>query len=286
MLLTADVGNTNIKLGIFEGDVLRYKLRFATNDKMTSDEFAVELYTFFQIYRIDYKKIDGAIISSVVPKVTDPLREAIEIVTKARSLVIGPGLKSGMDLKIDRPETLGGDIVCGCVGAYEKFGGPVIVIFMGTATVIAYVDENCVYHGGIIAPGVGISLDALTARASQLSGIGIEPPKRVISKNTIECMKSGVLYSSAGAIDGCIERMEEELGMRTTVVATGGLAKKIIPYCKRDIILDEELLLKGLYVIYYHRHLCRCCGKRRSCYAYFEKNIFTRQYHDTRRTAI
>ena len=178
MLLTADVGNTNIKLGIFEGDELRYKLRFCTNDKMTSDEFAVELYTFFQIYRIDYRKINGSIISSVVPKVTQPLLQAIEIVTGSRSLTIGPGLKIGMDLKIDRPETLGGDIVCGCVGAYEKYGGPVIVIFMGTATVIAFVDGSCAYRGGIIAPGVGISLDALTSRGALLPAVELLAPKK------------------------------------------------------------------------------------------------------------
>ena len=140
MLLTADVGNTNIKLGIFDGEKLRYKLRFSTNEKMTSDEFAVELYTFFQIYQIDYNHISGSIISSVVPKVTQPLLDAIEIVIGVHSLVVGPGLKSGMALQIDRPETLGGDIVCGCAGAFEKYGGPLIMIFMGTATVIAYVD--------------------------------------------------------------------------------------------------------------------------------------------------
>ena len=143
----------------------------------------------FKIYEIDYRKINGSIISSVVPKVTHPLREAIEIVTGVRSLIIGPGLKTGMDLKIDRPETLGGDIVCGCVGAYEKFGGPVIVIFMGTATVIAYVDENCAYHGGIIAPGVGISLDALTSRGALL------PRGRPAGSEKGDLHQHGGLYS-------------------------------------------------------------------------------------------
>ena len=158
MLLTADVGNTNIKLGLFDGDELRHKMRFSTDPSKTSDEFAVVLYTFFQVYRIDVSEIGASIISSVVPKVTQPLREAIKIVTGKKSYVIGPGLKTGMDLKIDRPETLGGDIVCGCVGAYEKYGGPLIMVFMGTATVLAYVDENFAYRGGVIAPGVGISL--------------------------------------------------------------------------------------------------------------------------------
>ena len=134
MLLTADVGNTNIKFGLFEGDELKFKLRISTDTRKTSDEIAVELFTFFQIYHIDNKAIDAAIISSVVPKITQPLRDAIEVSTGAKSLVVGPGLKTGIELRIDRPETLGGDIVCGCVGALEKYGGPLIMIFMGTAT--------------------------------------------------------------------------------------------------------------------------------------------------------
>ena len=221
MLLTADVGNTNIKLGIFDGDRLAYKLRFSTNDKMTSDEFAVELYTFFQIYDIDYRRINGSIISSVVPKVTQPLREAIEIVTGANSFVIGPGLKTGMDLRIDRPETLGGDLVCGCVGAYEKYGGPVIVVFMGTATVIAYVGENCVYYGGIIAPGVGISLDALTSRGALLPAVDLQAPKKAICTNTADCIRSGVVNGAACMLDGMIDRFQQEAGRECKIVATG-----------------------------------------------------------------
>ena len=173
-----------------------------------------------------------------------------EKILKQDVMVLGPGTRTGLNILMDNPATLGADLVADAVAGIKHYPLPLIIIDMGTATTLCVVDEHKNYIGGMIMPGVGISLDALTARASQLSGIGIEPPKRVISKNTIECMKSGVLYSSAGAMDGCIERMEEELGMRTTVVATGGLAKKIIPYCKRDIILDEELLLKGLYVIY------------------------------------
>jgi type III pantothenate kinase len=135
---------------------------------------------------------------------------------------------------------------------------PFIVIDMGTATTLCVVDAKKNYIGGMILPGVGISLDALTARASQLSGIAIEAPKHIIGKNTVDCMKSGVLYSSAGAIDGCIDRIEEELGEKTTVIATGGLAKKIIPHCRRQIILDDELLLKGLYVIYMKNRSVMC----------------------------
>ena len=250
MLLTADVGNTNIKLGIFDGDDLRYKLRFSTNAKMTSDEFAVELYTFFQIYHIDYSRIDGSIISSVVPAVTAPLLEAIEIVTGVHSLVIGPGLKSGMALKIDRPETLGGDIVCGCVGAFEKYGGPLIVIFMGTATVVAYVDEHCTYHGGVIAPGVGISLDALTNRGALLPSVELKAPKKVIGTNTVDCIRSGVVNGTACMLDGMLDKFMRETGKACKSVATGGLAPQMIQNCAHDIAFEENLILDGLKSIF------------------------------------
>ena len=151
---------------------------------------------------------------------------------------------------MDNPGQLGADLVADAVAGITHYPVPLLIIDMGTATTISVIDEKKNYIGGMIMPGVGVSLDALTARASQLSGIGIEAPKRIIGKNTIECMKSGVLYSSAAAMDGCIERMEEEIGKKATVVATGGLAKKIIPFCKKEIILDEDLLLKGLLVIY------------------------------------
>ena len=250
MLLTADVGNTNIKLGIFENDVLKYKLRFSTDDKKTSDEFAVQLYTFFEIYDIDYHQITGSIVSSVVPKVTQPLTDAIQIVMGVRSLVIGPGLKTGMDLKIDRPETLGGDIVCGCVGAYEKFGGPVIVVFMGTATVIAYVDENCAYYGGIIAPGVGISLDALSSRGALLPAVDLKAPKSVIRTNTVDCMRSGVMFGTACMLDGMIDKFTAEAGKECKIIATGGLAPQMIENCAHDILFDENIILDGLNEIY------------------------------------
>ena len=250
MLLTADVGNTNVKLGIFENDELKYKLRFSTDDKKTSDEFAVELYSFFKIYEIDLEAINGSIISSVVPKVTQPLKDAIEIVTGVRSMVIGPGLKSGIDLKIDRPETLGGDIVCGCVGAYEKYGGPAIVIFMGTATVIAYVDKNGAYHGGVIAPGVGISLDALISRGALLPAVDLKAPRKAICTNTVDCIRSGIVNGTACMLDGMIDKFMRETGTDCRIIATGGLAPQMIQNCAHDIVFEENIILEGLNCIY------------------------------------
>ena len=164
--------------------------------------------------------------------------------------MLGPGVKTGLNIVMDNPGQLGADLVADAVAGLASYPVPLVVIDMGTATTISVVNSKKQYIGGMIMPGVGISLDALTARASQLSGISIDAPRHIIGKNTIECMKSGVLYSNAAALDGIIDRIEEELGEKTTVIATGGLAKKIVPHCRKEIILDEELLLKGLMLIY------------------------------------
>lgn len=250
MLLTVDVGNTNIKLGIFDGDTLSCKIRFATDTCKTSDEFAVELYTFFQIYGIAPESINASIISSVVPKVTYSLKTAIQTVTGAKSFVIGPGLKTGLDIKIDHPETLGADIVAGCVGACEKYGGPIIMIFMGTATAIAYVDGNRTYYGGAIAPGVGISLDALTQNGALLSSVDLKAPKKAVSTNTTDSIRSGVMFGTACMLDGMIDRFTEEVGSECKIIATGGLAPMMIKSCTHDITFDENIILDGLNCIY------------------------------------
>ncbi len=250
MLLTADVGNTNIKLGIYEGEALKFKLIFSTNNCKTSDEFAVELYTFCQIYGIDAKEIDSSIISSVVPKVTSPLKTAIETVTGVKSMVIGPGIKTGLDIKIDRPDTLGGDIVAGCVGASFKYDGPLIVIFMGTATAITYVDENGAYIGGAIAPGVGISLDALTSNGALLSSVDLKAPKKVISANTTDCIRSGIMFGTACMLDGIIDKFIEESKKDCTIIATGGFSQMMTDCCKHKIIVEDNLILEGLRLIH------------------------------------
>ena len=171
-------------------------------------------------------------------------------ILKKEVMVLGPGVKTGLNIMMDNPGQLGADLVANAVAGLNEYPVPFIVIDMGTATTVSVVNDKKQYIGGMIMPGVGVSLDALTARASQLSGISIDAPKHVLGKNTIECMKSGVLYSNAAAIDGIVDRVEEELGEKATVIATGGLAKKIVSHCKKEIILDEDLLLKGLLVIY------------------------------------
>ncbi|MDO4678087.1 MAG: type III pantothenate kinase [Blautia sp.] len=250
MILALDIGNTNIVVGCIDREKTYFIERLSTVRTKTELEYAVDIKTVLDIYHIKKADIEGCIISSVVPQVTNIARLAAEKILKKEVMVLGPGVKTGLNIMMDNPGQLGADLVADAVAGLAEYPVPFIVIDMGTATTVSVVNEKKQYIGGMILPGVRISLDALTSRASQLSGISLEAPKRIIGKNTIDCMKSGLLYSNAAALDGIVERIEEELGQKTTVIATGGLAKKVIPHCKREIILDEDLLLKGLLVIY------------------------------------
>ena len=243
MILAIDVGNTNIVVGCIDDRKTYFIERLSTNRTKTELEYAVDLKNVLDIYHIKKTEIEGCIISSVVPQITNIVKLAAEKILKKNAIVLGPGVKTGLNIMMDNPGQLGADQVADAVAGIAGYPVPLILIDMGTATTASVVNSKKQYVGGMILPGVGVSLDALTARASQLSGISI-------GKNTIECMKSGVLYSNAAALDGIIDRIEEELGEKATVVATGGLAKKIVPHCKREIILDEELLLRGLLIIY------------------------------------
>ena len=250
MILAIDIGNTNIVVGCIDDKKTYFIERLSTVRTKTELEYAVDLKTVLDIYHIKKTDIEGCIISSVVPQITNIAKLAAEKILKKEVMVLGPGVKTGLNIMMDNPGQLGADLVANAVAGLNEYPVPFIVIDMGTATTVSVVNDKKQYIGGMIMPGVGVSLDALTARASQLSEISIDAPKHVLGKNTIECMKSGVLYSNAAAIDGIVDRVEEELGEKATVIATGGLAKKIVSHCKKEIILDEDLLLKGLLVIY------------------------------------
>ena len=250
MILAIDIGNTNIVIGCLHKEKTCFVERLSTVRTKTELEYAIDIKTVLDIYHLSPREIEGGIISSVVPQITNVAKLAAEKILKKEVMVLGPGIKTGLNILMDQPGQLGADLVADAVAGISEYPVPLIVIDMGTATTALVTDDKKNYIGGMILPGVGTALDAVVSHASQLSGISIDAPKRVIGKNTIDCMKSGVLYSSAGAIDGIIDRMEEELGQKTTVVATGGLAKKIIPHCRRKIILDDNLMLKGLKVIY------------------------------------
>ncbi len=250
MILAIDVGNSNIVVGCIEKDDIRFIERMATDRKKTELEYAVSLKAIMEIYHIQAGDLEGGIISSVVPQVTEVLKRAAEKLIKAPVKVVGPGLKTGLNILIDNPAQLGGDLLVDSVAALGEHKPPLVIIDMGTATTVCVINEKKQYLGGMILPGIRTSLDSLVSNTSLLQQIALEPPAKVIGSNTIDGMKSGILYGNAAALDGLIERIEEELGQRCTILATGGLAKYVIPFCKREIIIDDDLLLKGLKIIY------------------------------------
>ena len=256
MLLCTDVGNTNIKFAIYKDNKIILKLRFSTDSKKTEDEFAAGLHTVFEINNVDTGKIKGSVMSSVVPKVTAPLKKAIDKLTGVKTLVVGPGVKSGLDLRIDNPATLGSDLLCMCVAVKELYTCPAVVIGLGTATTIVYLNENKCYCGGAITAGVNISLDALTTGGALLPSVDLDPPKKSICTNTEDCIKSGIIFGTACMLDGMIDRFNEEAGVSSTVIATGGLAPSIVGNCKNDIIINDELVLEGLKIIYNKNSQC------------------------------
>lgn len=251
MIIAVDIGNTNIVLGCAENDKILFRERIATNQTNTELEYAVKIRAALEMNGIDTKSVDGAIISSVVPSVTGTVKAAIVKLTGTDVMVVGPGIRTGLSIMIDNPAQLGSDLVVDAVAGIAEYKTPLILIDMGTATTLSVIDGNNNYIGGAIMTGMAVSTDALISRTAQLPKIAFEKPKKVIGSNTIDCLKSGIMYSNASAIDGMIDRIEEELGEPCTVVATGGLSGVVIPLCKhRDIVLDDALLLKGLMLIY------------------------------------
>lgn len=250
MILAIDIGNTNIVLGCVDKEKTYFIERLSTIKTKMELEYAIDIKMVLDIHGINPAKLEGAIISSVVPQITNVVKEAAEKILKKKTLVVGPGVKNGLNILMDNPAQLGSDLVADAVAGIAEYEPPLIIFDLGTATTVSVIDAKKNYIGGMIYPGINVSLNALTANASQLQGISLDAPRRIIGRNTIECMKSGVLHSSAASLDGIIERLEEELGQPATAIATGGLAKKVVPYCRKKVILDDDLLLKGLQVIY------------------------------------
>lgn len=251
MILTIDIGNTNIVIGCFQRDSLLFHERFSTDSEATGLEYATIFKVTLDLHRIQPSEIQGAIISSVVPSVTNTVRAAVEKYTGVRALVVGPGVKTGLKIAVDDPGQQGADLIVAAVAGVHLYPVPQILVDMGTATTVSVIDRDKAYIGKMILPGLAVSLEALANRAAQLPHISLEPPKKLIGSNTVDSMKSGILYGSAGAIDGLIDRIEEELGETCTVVATGGLSGVIAPLCRHKMQLEDDLLLKGLLLIYY-----------------------------------
>lgn len=251
MLLAIDIGNSNVVIGcIDDAGKVTALLRMVTDLKKTEDEYAASMESILHFNGIDCGGFDGAIVCSVVPPLTEIFRIAAEKITGCKALTVGAGIKTGLNIQIENPASLGSDIVAASVAAMTEYPLPVIVVDMGTATTITVVDEGCKFLGGAIVPGVKLSMNALSSGTSLLQKVQIEAPKKAISSTTNDCMQSGAVYGTAAMLDGMIDRFGKELGKSATVVATGGIAGKILPYCQKDIVYDENLLLKGLYLIY------------------------------------
>ena len=252
MVLAIDMGNTNIVIGCVNNDKVIFEERLSTDRNKTELEYAVIFKTVLELYRIDVSRIKGTIISSVVPQLVNIIKMAVEKITHVAPMVVGPGIKTGLNIHMDEPRRVGADLVVDAVAAINEYGTPAIIIDVGTATTMSVVDISGNYQGGVILPGAQVALDSLVARTSQLPRISLDSPGNVIGKNTVDCMKSGVIYGYASCIDGMLERISDEMNIeldKINVIATGGLAREILE-CKNKIIIDNALLLKGLKIIY------------------------------------
>lgn len=251
MLLAIDIGNTNIVFGCMDknNNVVLFE-RISTNHQATAVEYASLIKNILEMNNFKIKDVSDAIMSSVVPSVTGTVTEAVRKLFGIEVMIISPGVKTGLNILIDNPAQLGSDQVVDAVAGINQYSVPQIIIDMGTATTVSVIDRNRNYIGGLIIAGMGTATNALISGTAQLPRINFEKPEKIIGTNTIDCMKSGMLYSNACALDGITERIEKELGEKCTVIATGGLAELVVPLCRRDIILDKSLLIKGLTIIY------------------------------------
>ena len=250
MLFAIDIGNTNMVIGCIDKEKILFSERLSTDHSKTALEYALLFKNILDLHGIDRSDVSGAIIASVVPPITAIMTEALGKIVSCNVKIVGPGLKNGLKICMDNTAQVGADLIVAAVAGVRDYTCPLILIDMGTATTITFVDKDKNYCGGMILPGLRVSLDSLTSRTSQLPRISLDPPKRLIGKNTLDCMKSGILYGNASMLDGMIDRIEEEIGSTATVIATGGLASAIVPLCRHEIILDDDLLLRGLLYIY------------------------------------
>lgn len=250
MIFTIDIGNTNISFGLFDNDELVFVARLATERNRTDDQYALEFLSVFKMNDINVNIISGAVLSSVVPELTMIIKAAIRKICRISPITLAPGVKTGLNILIDNPSELGADLAAGAVGAAAKYALPAFVIDLGTATKVYAVDENRGYRGGMIAPGIEISLKALTNTSSLLPSIALNPPKKACGTNTVEALQSGIIFGTADMIDGMLDRFKAELGEPASIIATGGLSSYIVDVCKYDIKYDKNLLLYGLKAIY------------------------------------
>lgn len=250
-VLTIDVGNTNTVFGAYnESDELIFEMRVETNPSRMADEYTLILMNMLRLHEIKKEEFEGVIISSVVPPVTEQLAAAVKRFMALEAMVVGPGVKTGLNIRIDDPATLGADLCCAGVAAKEYYPLPCIVIDLGTVSKVLAVNERGEFLGGALAVGMKMAFESLSSNTAALPLISAGRVEKAIGSNTADCMRSGVIIGMASMLDGFIERFEAEMGSAKSIVATGGFSQVVAPYCKREMTLDSELLLKGLIVIY------------------------------------
>ena len=251
MILTLDIGNAAIVICCVDrGECLR-RFVLSSNLDRTADEYTALITLLSQQADVELFAISGAIVASVVPRLTPVLCRAVEQLTGQAPLVVGPGLKSGLNIRMDDPTELGGDLVAAAVAAIERYPLPCVVVDMGKATAIGVIDQRGAYVGGLICPGMALSSSSLAEETSQLRDVSLEPPQHTIGKNTRDSMRSGILYGTAAMLDGLVTRIEEELGAPASVILTGDGAADIVPLCRHEnVMLDEDLVMRGLWRIY------------------------------------
>lgn len=252
MLLAIDVGNSITSLGLFGPDKkLCFLASLNTDKRKTADQICMDLMNLFTLYHFDYREITGAIFSSVVPPMNCMLSKSLKRLLGHEPMIVGPGVKTGLNIRMEIQSQVGADIVAVAVAALEKYPPPIVTIDLGTATTFGVISEGRNYAGGLLLPGVGISLEALSHHAAQLSDISLQAPKALIGKNTEDCMCSGIVYGTAGMLDGVVDRIREQFsGKKVFIVATGESAPVILKYCRNKISYDKHLLMDGLRIIY------------------------------------
>jgi type III pantothenate kinase len=251
MLLAIDVGNTNIVLGLFDGSRLVHQFRIESSRGRTADEYAVVVRQLLSMRNVAASDVKGAIIASVVPPLTEPMLDLVRRAFGFEALVVGPGIKTGMSILYENPREVGADRIVNAVAAYERFHGGLVVVDFGTATTFDCVTPKGEYMGGVIAPGIQISADALFSRAAKLPRVEIQRPAKVVGRNTQHSMQSGIVYGYVGLVDGLVERIIEETAFPScAVVATGGLARLIAPLSRTIHDVDDDLTLTGLRILH------------------------------------
>ncbi len=252
MLFACIIENTDISIGLLDRDRLVYSARLATDVRRTADEYALIISGLMTRQELDLSQINGAIIASVVRPLGPVLSQALASLFQTSPLILGPGIKSGLSIRTDIPSQVGADIVANAVGALERYPGPLLVLDFGTASTLAAVNENKELCGVIICPGIRSSLDALSQNAAELPRLDLQAPRRLLGKNTLEAMASGIIYGHAAMIDGLLDRIKAEWNNELTIIATGRYAAQVVPFCQRQagINLDQQLAFSGLNRIF------------------------------------